>query len=1122
MNISDITVQGRSVAGHKTAFGTDSFLNIGKKGQTVEGTISKVSDRISINFNGIEIAVSGSAVQNATEGEVRKFRIMDVSKDNIVLKEVGNDAVYDSVRASMATTVNTGSYSFSDYLANSQSASEAKHQAVENLTVLTGEDYQEIEGEQGDLEKYKESVLDRAIERAKEKRQWNQDRMEDYRRFQEEFKENREKIQVRGFLEQKTPEQIAKALEEADLPASQTNISRITAALQMVQVVSELSDDAKAYIVENQLAPTIENLYHGQYSGGGGISAEMAEEETWQELLPQVTTILQENGFDMETGMEQAKWLFANDLPVTVQSLKTLQTLENIQGQLGDQQVMEQMLQAMSSGLAPEKASLDISQFVIAREVINDFYQITSQDVRMAVRFAQHRISPGTLPQEEVSPEGEVTLELLKQAATGEGVPSEAATEQQDYLLEQQVLTAQRQLEEIRLKMTLQAAVRMADKGINIEVTPLKQLVEQLRQMENEYYKELLPGTAEVGAEQTQLMQETLQKTREIELAPAGLLGASVRQQELLTVNELHKAAVSATVQMNQYRTDYEAVGTEVRKDLGDSIQKAFRNVPDLLREMGMEVTKANERAVRILGYNQMEVTEENVTLVKEQDARVNSIIHNMKPSVVLELIHRGENPLEVPLPELDDRLREIVKEQDVQEEEKYSRYLWKLEQEDGISPQEREGYIGIYRLLHQIAKSDGAVVGAVLDAQKSMTLGNLLTAARTMQKGGMDVAVDDSFGALSNLQYTASHITTQIENGFGGNPAEQGEQKSEQQNEPTSYQGQQEYYDRLLDRTLEIVAPSALHQISDGDMERLLRTSVDLLQEQLEEASGNPQLEQEMYQQLAEEIRKTVAEDEKAVQYLDKLKLPDTISNLQAAQRMLEQGYDVQKEVFRRRKVLDEQEEKDYTELVRDLPESLESQESIEESYTKLGEFMDQILQRSYEQEDISHHTLKDLKLLRQGILLHKQMVTRQSYDIPIETGDRVTNMNVTLIQGGADSGKVQISLPLPEEEDISPGRSEMGNISMELRISGNEIKGLILCDTRTGFESLSGEKKAFTAGLEEKGFQVKNLSYGMDYRSREDVAATGQEKQVPTARLYQAAKVMVQQTIRLIQETE
>ena len=82
MNIGDIMHQTQKTAfGAGNAFRKNSFLSIGKKGQTVEGVISGVSDRISINFNGIEVSVPHSAVQDAREGETRKFQIMDVSKE---------------------------------------------------------------------------------------------------------------------------------------------------------------------------------------------------------------------------------------------------------------------------------------------------------------------------------------------------------------------------------------------------------------------------------------------------------------------------------------------------------------------------------------------------------------------------------------------------------------------------------------------------------------------------------------------------------------------------------------------------------------------------------------------------------------------------------------------------------------------------------------------------------------------------------------------------------------------------------------------------------------------------------------------------------------------------------
>ena len=84
-----------------------------------------------------------------------------------------------------------------------------------------------------------------------------------------------------------------------------------------------------------------------------------------------------------------------------------------------------------------------------------------------------------------------------------------------------------------------------------------------------------------------------------------------------------------------------------------------------------------------------------------------------------------------------------------------------------------------------------------------------------------------------------------------------------------------------------------------------------------------------------------------------------------------------------------------------------------------------------------------------------------------------------------------------------------------MELRIHKNEIKGLVLCDTRAGYEKLMGARQQLTDSLEQKDFTVKNLSYGMDYKSRADMAAGEQPSQEPTSRLYQAAKILVQHTI-------
>ena len=114
-------------------------------------------------------------------------------------------------------------------------------------------------------------------------------------------------------------------------------------------------------------------------------------------------------------------------------------------------------------------------------------------------------------------------------------------------------------------------------------------------------------------------------------------------------------------------------VSTQADASYGDSIQKAFASVPNLLKELGMEDTNANERAVRILGYNGMEITEENVLSVKEYDTVLNRVIDNMKPSTVLEMIRQGDNPLDTSINELDSKLTAINASKDLSSEEKYS-----------------------------------------------------------------------------------------------------------------------------------------------------------------------------------------------------------------------------------------------------------------------------------------------------------------------------------------------------------------------------------------------------------------------------------------------------------------
>ena len=1085
MNVNDIIAQTANVSRRKTAFGSDSFLQIGRRGQVVQGVISGVSDKVSISFNGAEVSVPASSVQNATEGETRNFKIMEVSKERIVLKEVGRADSSES-RAMIATTVSASSYSFSDHLNDSGKVSGAKQQAGQNIAVLTGEDYQNIESEHGALEEYKASALDRTIERHKENRQWQQENVQKNIENSKEYRETIKNLQEQGVTQLMDPAQIENALREADLPVTKANVARVASAVQMTTILPELSQDAEAYILENQMAPTIENLYHGQYSASGALDISVVDEEVWQQLQGQITGLLQENGISVdEAVLADAKWLFANEIAVTPENINVMQVMRDISENMTPEKVLDQIIYAMQTGASPEQASLDDRQIVIAIDALQTLEEITPEDVENTVRNVG---------------QSEVTMQQLKQSVD---VRNSGQSERKDQdnvtevseaqqnggsqtdnrsIFSEMITVTQRQLEELRLRMTLPAAVRMAQKGIDIQVTPLKALVEELRQQEQKDYQEILPDM-KLDESQWDRVQDSIARAEDIRKAPASILGIGARQHELLTMNVLHRAAVSAVAQTRQYQTDYEAVGTQVRTDLGDSIQKAFQNVPELLYSIGMEDTQANQRAVRILGYNSLEITEQNVTKVKELDAQVNAVLDHMKPTLVMKLVQQGENPLDLPLDELDQRLAKLADEQDISSEEKYSRYLWKLEQEQGLTKQERDGYIGLYRLMHQVEDSDGAAIGSVMEAGWEMNLRSLLKAVRTEKRKGVDAHID---GGLSDLRYTSKNITQQIDNAFSG----------KEFSGDSSSDSTRQYYERLSRQIMNEMEPAALREISDGDMEQLLDHSLERLQEQLKQAEGSQETQQRLYEQLASQLRETVEQSQESIRYLEQMGLPDTINNIQAAHQLICQNYDVYHEIHERRRDVSGEEQDELRQSMEEIPDSLDQEDMLLQSYDRLGKSMEKILEHSYEKEMITSDELRGLKQLRTGMIFQSSRAGRYSYDVPVVTGDQVTTMNVTLIQGEEDTGRVQIY---------------MDNISAEFRVQQGEIKGLVLCDDREGYDTLSGNGEKLTQALQQDGYNVKNISYSMNHRSRVEAMTAKAGEKVPSSSLYRIAKTVV-----------
>lgn len=1023
MNIRDIAAQEQTAAGRNSSR-TSASVYAGQ--MAGEGMIAKLAKNGTVTGN-MEVPVTPSAQK---DGEVSE------------------------------------NYSFPEVIAAAAQGLETNEKAEQNLTILTGEDYSRLEDQEGALEKYQESSLERAVERIRSEREWKQERLEENAELRAELQEGLERVQATGFLSEKSEAQIREALQLANLPVTQELIYQVVSALQMSQSAAGMSDSAKHFLMAQELPATIENIYHAEYSGMEGTAGDDIPDEVWEKYGPQVEQILEELGDAGADQMDHAKWLFANELPVNSKTLAWIQELESVAEGVELDHTLNQIIENLAAGRRAVDTDLiqsDIThqEYQDAAELMERVGSLGDQDIHKALSEIQNQSSgqdSGQASQQEAP--FELTIEQLLKA--NEDRDTTTVVSEQD--IDIQTITVRRQLEEIRLMMTVQSVVGLRRQGFDIETEPLEDVVEQLRQIENTYYTMQAQERGVVLSDHDlERMQEAVRQVSDIAQSPAAVLGASLRQHQMLTVEELHGIAVSTVRQYEQYEQDFEAVGTQVRQDLGDSIHKAFDGIPQMLQDLGLEDNQANERAVRILGYNQMEITTESIQEMKQWDAEVQRLIKLMKPQTVLELIREGQDPLNIPIEELNEQLSEKNQERGASDEERYARYLWQLEKQGEIKEDERREYIGIYRLLHQIEKSDGAAIGAVLQAGQQMDLGHLRTAIRTIRAHGLDEKVSEEEGVREA---------------------------------PTRY------YQNMAEEILQNVTPAKIQEITDGNPEQLMDRSLENVAEELQQASGEPELLQQYYEEQAEELRETVRQAGQARAYLEQFELPDTLENIRAAEFLLEEGASPVKELLERRRVLEDDEQQELDGLLDELPEAIDTPESLREKCIEAEKFMQEILTKSQESADITSEDLKHLKLLGQSLRLQQALTRRQSYEIPIRTGDTVTTMNLTILHGGEETGKVRISM----EE------STFGRVSGEVQLQGEQIKGLILCDDRVGFDALKEQGTTLTEQLESAGYSVKHISYGMDYKNRSEMAGTvSSDEQADTAKLYQIAKILV-----------
>ncbi len=947
--------------------------------------------------------------------------------------------------------------------------------------------------------------------------------------------------------------QLGSAIEKAGLPATQENVSDCGKALEMAQSLTSCGKETVKYMLENELQPTVGNLYKAQHSvgaqGAAGVGAQGAAGVGTQEtagagrtrngadaknsadmktasnakhnmgvktasnaknnmdaktapneetdaagvldgkIRSQVEQVVARAGLPVTEGtLAYGQWMIENDIPVTEENIKYAVDLSGAKFPPPAEQVAQAMLEAVSEGKRPQDAMAleGYGNAARAEQAAETVEKATDADVWGVVEKGL----PLTVQNLEAEQNQANQNQAGQDSARQRGQDGAQRKDVPDYAKEDaRFLTAKRQLEETRLVMTAQANYALLRRGFSLETKPLEEVVERLKSLEADYYKSLLSQNGVPATEgNVEAFAETVGKARELADAPAYVVGRI--RTDVDTIDTAHRAGMAEKARLEQAGEAYEALMTAPRADMGDSIQKAFRNVGDILEGLGMEATEPNQRAVRILAYNRMEITPDSIAQIKAADQKTQDMVRNLSPRVVLEMIREGANPLEMSVDELNAKAEEIQDRLEDESGEKFSKYLWKLEQNHEIAPEERESYIGIYRLLGQIGRTDGAAVGALVGQGAELTVRNLLSAVRTRRNAGVNVSVDDSFGEVREVRTKGLSISEQIEAAYQTDCAK------------AAYR---------------MATPEGLQQAAaQGEIGGM--TPEELLW-RLKQAEVDQGQEEEYYRQQMQDLSYAKEAEAEVMRILSGYDMPVTSYNIMAASQMAANRNGVFRTLFDHEDMdgeIDFEEVK--TEILKDFGEAVKTPEAMAEAQEKLADIAENVMKTMIQSEDVRNVDVREMRIMRQQIALGAQMAKEENYAVPVMVVDEMMNVQLKIVRGKREHGRVDVIFDSPR----------FGKLEASFQVREDSIRGSLISDSEELLEALKSREEELRNGM---GAEEKE--WGMDVSCRKDLdvsrlsflekgktekeGQTEEEYRAQTRELYGVAKAFLEEVKRL-----
>ena len=835
-----------------------------------------------------------------------------------------------------------------------------------------------------------------------------------------------------------TAASVESRMQGADIAVNDESVAEVKSTLEKSGELKPLSENTKNYMVANDIEPSIAGIYQAQASTSSSISADgvtigryanAISDADFEALRPGIEKIIASAGLEVnDKTLAAARAFIDAQIPVTKENLEYKAQLDAIdieKIQADPDEMLNKILDNMKLGGKAENT-------LVTGSPIDDIRTALDTINRAAYSDAANVVSKGetfTIASLKLEMDAR-SFRIEYSAATVSTGNSEVRNQASD--VQQAADKAYDTLVTARVLMSANASIYLVKNNISILTTP----IDELNSMLMEY-------------EQADGMYE------EAQIAYTDVLEARKTLNEIVR----NPARVFASM-FDKMNETYEAVGTQIRGDLGDSLKKAVQgSADDIIKELGLEGTDEDKEAIKVLAANNMDMTKENVETVKSVNAMINNLIKNMKPETVLNMIKDGVNPMNASIEEVNEYLTAANDNASKDNEEKFSKFLYKLDRTNGITKEQRKQFIGIYQMMNIFTRDAGVAAGALIKQGAEVTMNNLMTAYNSRKHYDMDAVIDENTG-MAEVSGIAN------------------------------------YYSALFMANGGLVTPNTLKNVDNSS--GIGEQSVEMFIEQLED--NYDAAAEEQYNE--EYLKERQAAVQAGADILRQIRNADTeinSGNIQAVKAFLESGQfpDIRGIKTTRDYARDSIEKIGHKEKLSLMYEEMkdETEEELQEVLSKAGDLDTQI--------DVNYEGFLDLRLKDRTIGYIKNLALRHDYRIPYITDSGSTGMlKLTLVQDDDNKGRISVNM-------LS---SVLGKVSVEAKADRESLGMYIVSDT-----AVSDEGSQLLDDMEEslkEAFGFKNVTVNTTKSSDVPyVTYEAAKDSVATDKLYEIAAQIVKQ---------